>query len=150
MDLQDEYINNNTWVTMNNDFCHEWNYSAMIFTSDEVTSENHYRIASRVLHEWKSLPNRFTSHKNRYSRYRMYYFISYTLFYAMNTQVHLELSSSAQFAMLPRAVFSDLALWRHHNWSVTSCEREILVLWRHTRRLLLHVQIGAKAIFTSE
>ena len=42
------------------------------------------------------------------------------------------------------------ALWRHHNWSVTSCEREILVLWRHICLLSLHAKIGAKAIVTSE
>ena len=42
-------IKNNAWVTVNNDFCcHEWGDSAMIFTSDEVTSESHCRIASRV------------------------------------------------------------------------------------------------------
>ena len=52
--------------------------------------------------------------------------------------------------LLPRAAFSDRALWRHHNWSVTSCEREILVLWRHICLLLLYAQIGAKPIFTSE
>ena len=40
------YIKNNAWVTVNNDFL--WGNSAMIFTSDEVTSENHWRIASRV------------------------------------------------------------------------------------------------------
>ena len=31
-----------------------------------------------------------------------------------------------------------------------SREREALALWRHIRQLFLHVQIGAKAIFTSE
>ena len=42
-------IKNNAWVTVNKDlFCHEWGDSAMIFTSDEVTSENHCRIAPRV------------------------------------------------------------------------------------------------------
>ena len=51
-----EDIKNNAWVTMNNVFCcHEWGDSAMIFTSDEVTSENHCRFASRVT-------------KNHYSR----------------------------------------------------------------------------------
>ena len=49
-----------------------------------------------------------------------------------------------------RTVFSDLALWRHHSWSVTSRERDILALWRHIRRLFLQAQIGTKAIFTSE
>ena len=47
-------------------------------------------------------------------------------------------------------VFSDLALWRHHSWSVTSREHEFLALWRHIRRTILHAQIGAKAILTSE
>ena len=41
-------IKNNAWVTVNNDFCHSWGDSAMISTSDEVTSENHCRIASRM------------------------------------------------------------------------------------------------------
>ena len=49
-----------------------------------------------------------------------------------------------------RTVFSDLVLWHHHNWSVTSRECKTLALWRHIRRLFLHVQIGAKVIFTSE
>ena len=34
-----------TWIAI---FCHEWGDSAMIFTIDEVTSENHCRITSRV------------------------------------------------------------------------------------------------------
>ena len=34
--------------------------------------------------------------------------------------------------------------------SVKSLEREVLALWRHIRRLFLHAQIGANAIFTSE
>ena len=50
----------------------------------------------------------------------------------------------------PREVFSDIALWRHHSWSVPSRERELLALWRQIRRLLLHAQIGENAIFTSE
>ena len=42
-------INNNAWVTVNNDFLgHEWGDLPKIFTSDEVTSENHWQIASRV------------------------------------------------------------------------------------------------------
>ena len=37
----------------------------------------------------------------------------------------------------PRTAFSDFTLWRHHCWSVTSREREILALWRHICRLSL-------------
>ena len=72
------------------------------------------------------------------------YFISWTHKSAKN--YHRALISP----LLPRAAFSDRALWRHHNWSVTSCEREILVLWRHICLLSLHAQVGAKAIFTNE
>ena len=49
-----------------------------------------------------------------------------------------------------RTVFSDLVLWCHHGWSVMSHNRRVLALWRHIHQMLLHVQIGAKAIFTSE
>ena len=80
----------------------------------------------------------------------MYYFISYTQFYVLNTYFFLKQSSIAQIEIVVKDVFSDLALWRHHSWSVTSRERDILSLWRHIRRLFLHKQIGAKANFTSE
>ena len=52
MDSHDKDIKNNAWVTMNNDFFgHEWGDLAIIFTSDEVTSE-------------KSLANHLTSDQN--------------------------------------------------------------------------------------
>ena len=71
------------------------------------------------------------------------YILSWTHKSAKNS--HRALTSP----LLPRATFSVSALWRHHNWYVTSREREKLVLWRHIRRLSLHAQIGAKAIFTA-
>ena len=131
-------IKNNAWVTVNNDFLsrvgrfgndfHEWRS-----------------------HEWKSLPNRLTSDKKIVIHgneciilFLTHYFMSST--HKSPKNYHRVLISP----LLPRAVFSDLVLCRHHNWSVTSREGEILVLWRHIRRLLLHAQIGAKAIFTSE
>ena len=72
------------------------------------------------------------------------YFMSWTQNSAKN--IHRSLISQ----LSPRTVVSDLALWRHHSWSVTSRKREILALWCHICQLFLHVQIGAKAIFTSE
>ena len=33
---------------MNNDFGHEWGDLPQIFTSDEVTNENHWQIISRM------------------------------------------------------------------------------------------------------
>ena len=122
-------------VTNNNFFCHEWGDSTMIFTSDEVTSENHCRIASRVTK--KSL---FTVTNV------LFYILHAILCHKSAKNYHRTLISP----LLLRAAFSDRALWRHHNWSVTSCEREILVLWRHICLLSLHAQIVAKAIFTSE
>ena len=102
-------------------------------------------------HEWKSSPNRLTSDKNIVIRgyeciisFLARYFMSWTHKSAKN--YHRAFISP----VLPRAAFSDRALWRHHKWSATSCERLILVLWRHICLLSLHAQIGTKAIFTSE
>ena len=145
------------WITI---FCHEWGDSAMIFTSDFVTRENHCRIEWLRFgndfhewrsHSWKSLPNRPTRDKKivihgneRIILFLTRYFVSWTHKSAKNH------NRALVSPLLPRAAFSDRALWRHHNWSVTSCEREILVLWRNICLLSLHAQIGAKAIFTSE
>ena len=68
----------------------------------------------------------------------------------MNTLFRWKQLSIADFAIVAKDGLSDLVLWRHHSWSVTSHERTVLALWRHIRQLLLHGQIGAKAIFTSE
>ena len=104
------------WITI---FCHEWGDSAMIFTSDEVTSENHCRITSWVT-------KKIVIHGNEcIILFLTRYFMSWTHKSAKN--FHRALISP----LLPRAAFSDWALWRHQNWSVTSCESEILVLWRH-------------------
>ena len=56
------------------------------------------------------------------------YFMSWTHNSAKN--IHRSLISQ----LSPRTVVSDLTLWRHHSWSVTSHEREILALWRHICR----------------
>ena len=87
---------------MNNDFFrHEWGEWAIIFTSDESHHE---------------LP------QNRYSRWRMYYTISYTLFYFLNAQVRYKQLSIADCR---QKLFSDLVLWRHHSWSGSSRQRGV-------------------------
>ena len=74
----------------------------------------------------------------------MYCFISYTQFYVLNTQFFSKQSSIAHITI----VVKDGLFWLG---IVTSPrERDILALWHYIRRLLLHGQIGAKAIFTSE
>ena len=131
----DDDIKNNAWVTENNVF---------LVTSEVIWHE--WRS-----HEWKSLANHPTRDQNIVIHgneciilFLTCYFISWAHSFAKNN--HWSFISSPS----PRKVFSALALWRHHNWSVTSREREILALWCHIRQLFLHAQIGAKAIFTSE
>ena len=127
-------VENNAWVTVNNDF---W------VTSEAICqwlrhSWNHWQIASRVTR--KSL---FTVTKV------LFYFLHTILF----TGTHISAKNNHRSIITqlpPMTVYSDFALWRHHRWSVTSCECQILALWRHICRLFLHAQIGAKAIFTSE
>ena len=121
-------VNNDFWVTS----------EAICQWFSLVTSENHWQIASLVTQ--KSL---FTVTNV------LFYFLHAILCPGTNNSAknhHRSLISQ----LSPRTAFSDFALWRHHSWSVTSREREILALWRHICRLFLHVQIGAKAIFTSE
>ena len=114
------------WITS---FCHEWGDSAMIFTSDEVTSENHCRIASRVT-------KKIAIHGNEcIILFLTRYFLSLT--HKSAKHYHRALISS----MLPRAAFSDRALWRHHKWSVTSWERkywycDVIFVYCHCTRKL--------------
>ena len=118
---------------MNNDF----GSRVKRFSSYEVTSENNWQTASRVTQ--KSL---FTV-TNVLS-----YFLQAIL--CSEHTIPLNQLSIADFAIVAEDGIDDLALWRHHSWSVTSCERGVLPLWCHIRWLFLHAQIGAKAIFINE
>ena len=132
-------IKNNAWVTVNNDF---WVTSEAICQWFSRVTKSRVKIIGKSHHEWpkKSL---FT--------------VTNVLFYFLHAILCPGTHNSAKnhhrsliSQLSPRTAFSDFALWRHHGWSVTSRERKILALWRHIRRLSLHAQIGAKAIFTSE
>ena len=124
------------WITI---FCHEWGDSVMIFTSNQATSENHCRIASRV-----------TKNKSLFTVTNVLFYFLHAILSPEHT-ITLKNDYRSLISLLSlRAVFSDQALCRHHNWSVTSLERGVLALRRHIRRLFLHAQIGAKAIFISE
>ena len=74
----------------------------------------------------------------------MHYFISYTLFYVLNTPFRYKQTSFAHFVIVAK----DGLFWLN---IVTSLQLicEALGLWRHIRRFFLHAQIGAKAIFIS-
>ena len=94
-------------------------------------------------HEWKSLANRITSDP-KYVIHGNECIISFLTRYLKSwTHNSAETRSLISPSSL-RIFFSDLVLWRHHSWSVTSCECRTLALRRHIRRLFLHAQIGAK------
>ena len=97
-----------------------------------------------------SFANRITSEQ------KSLFTATYVLFYFLHAILYIEYTSannnhrSLISQLSPRTVFSDLALWRHHGWSVSSSEREILTSSLYIRRLFLHAQIDAKAIFNNE
>ena len=67
----------------------------------------------------------------------MYYFISYTQSCPKHT-IFLKNNHRSLISQLSsRTVFSDLALWRHHSWSVTSREQDILALARRQSSLVI-------------
>ena len=108
-----------------------------------VTSEVICQWFSRS-YKWKSLANHITSdqkiviHGNEYT-------ILFLTHYSMSwTQHSAKKLSIVHFAIVAKEDFSELTLWCHHSWSVTSRECKVLALWRHIRRLFLHAQIWCK------
>ena len=123
---------------------HEWKLLANRITHDPkiVIHSNEWKSLVKIIgkspHSWPKI----VIHGNEcIILFLRRYFMSWTHNSPENN--HRSLISQPS----PRTVVSDLALWRHHSGSVTSRESEILALWRHICRLLLHAQIGAKAIF---
>ena len=115
-----------------------WGDLPMIFTSDEVTSENHWQIASRV------------TQKSFFTVLNVSFYFLHAIL-SPDEKISLKKHHWSFISQLSsRRVFSDLALWCYHSWSVTSRKRGVLALWHHIRRLFLHVPIGAKAIFIRE
>ena len=122
------------WITI---FGHDWG-DLPIFS---WVTKSWVKIIGKSLHEWSKI----VIYGNEWIiLFLTRYFMSWTHHSATNK--HRLLISVLSL----RTVFSDLTLWRHHSWSVTSREHEVLALWCHIHQLFLHTQIGAKAIFTSE
>ena len=68
--------------------------------------KNEFLVTCMVICQWfarvtKSRP------KNRYSWQRMYYFISYTLSYVLNTSFRYKQASIAHLAIVAKGGFSD-------------------------------------------
>ena len=98
------------------------------FVSDFEEWRNYWQITSRVT-------KRIVIHDNEcINLFLTRYFRSRTENSTKNNHRSL---------ILLRNGFSDLSLRRHHGWSVTSSEREVLALWRHIHRLFLPAQFGS-------
>ena len=131
-------IKNNARVTVNND---SWVTSEAICQKFSRVTKSRMKIFGKSHHEWP---------KNRYSRVECIILLltRYFMSWKHNSAEYNHRSLISQLS--PRTVVPDLALWRHHSGSVTSCDREMPALWCHIRRLFSHAQIGTKAIFTGE
>ena len=112
-------VKNNAWVTVNNDFCV---MSEAICQRFSWVAKSRVKIIGKSHHEWP---------KNHYSWWRMYYFISYTLFYVLNTWFCLKQLSIAHFAIVAK----DGHFWFKH------CDFTIVDLWRHANARYKHCDI---------
>ena len=115
-----------------------------------MTFWSRVRRFAKYFHEWKSLLNHITGELKLLLTVKniLFYFLHAIMFCAHNSaQNNHRLLNSP---LSPRTIVSDVALWRHYSWSMTSHKREVLALWRHILRLFLHAQIATKAISYSE
>ena len=99
------YLSNNVWVTANDDFCHEWGDSPKTFTTDEVTSEDHCRVAAWV--------TTIVSHGT------LFYFLYISLIPEHMTPFKTVIECSIS-PLSERTVFYDSALRHNCSWPATS------------------------------
>ena len=102
-------IKNITRVTVNNDF----------FWSRVRWFANDFHEWQSL--EWKALANHITSDKK--SLFTVTNVLFYFLHVILCPEHTIALKNNHRSLISPlllRKVFSDLALWRHHNWSMTS------------------------------
>ena len=94
-------------------------------------------------HELKSLANHIMSDPQIIIHGNECIILFLTRYFMSEHTTSLETNHRSPILQLSlRMVFSYLAWWRHHSWSVTSRKRGILALWRHIRLLFLHVPTG--------
>ena len=114
---------------MNNDF---WSWMRsfqdlpMIFISDQVTGENHWQNTSRVT---KKIIIRGSE---CIILFLTRYFMTWT--YNSIKYNHWLLISP----LSPRIAFSDLALWRHHSWSLMSRKHGTSIVMSYLSTVLAH------------
>ena len=110
----------------------------MIFMSDEVTSENHWHIISRVIH--KSL----IMVTNVLFLFLTCYFMSWIHNSTKKIINHSSLHCCHGRSFLTLHCDETMVdlLWGNHGWSVTSRECEVLALWRHIPWLFFQIPIS--------
>ena len=95
-------IKNNASVTVNNDFLVTSEVICQWF-SRFVTSENHWKITSRV---------------TKKSLFTVTNVLLYYMYWTHHSATNKHRSLISPLSLM--TVFSDLTLWRHHSWSVMS------------------------------
>ena len=125
-------IKRNARVTVNNNFLgHKWGDLPIIFTSDEITSENLWQIASRMT---QKLLFEVTN-------------VSFYFLHDISCNEHTiqRKKRKNDFAIITKdyllwsSIVTSVDLWRHANVGYWHCDV-----------IFLLAQIGAKAIFISE
>ena len=134
---------------------HEWKLLANRITSDPKSLFMVTIFGSRVCrfannfhewrsHEWKLLANRITSDP------KSLFMVTNVFFYFLRAILCPWTHDIADFAIVAR----DGLFWFSNVTSLQLfCDvtrMRVTGMWRHIRRLFLHAQIGAKAIFASE
>ena len=124
--------------------CREWRFS---WSRMRWFANDFHEWRSR---EWKSLANHITNDQ-KIVIHDSECIISFL--YAILCYKHNSAKKNNRRSLIsplsPKTVLPDLALWRHHSWTVMSREREVLALWCYIRPLFFHEQIGAKTVFIS-
>ena len=128
-------IKNNAWGTVNNDF---WVTSEAICQWFSRVTKSRVKIIGKSHHEWP----KFVIHGNEC-------IILFLTRYFMSLE-HTILRKNIINRSFRNCRQGRPFLTSHCDVTKVDLWREILALWRHIRRLFLHAQIGAKAIFTSE
>ena len=105
-------IKNNAWVTVNNDLLVTREVICQWFSLVTIPWITIFFVTHEVICQWFSLvtsslmkiigkpPHKWP--KSRYSRLRMYYFISYTLFYILSTSFRYKISLIAHFTIVTK------------------------------------------------
>ena len=126
-------IEYNAWVSVNND---------SLATSEVFCQWFWWMMKSRMKIHWQ-----ITSPATKKSLFTVTNVLFYFLHAILCSEHTIPLKTIINHSFHHSRQNGLYRLIIHHSWSLKSCK---LALWRHIHRLFFHVQIGTKAIFTSE